>query len=417
MTGDTRRLNAHSSPGAAGQLGNDHVISTRTLDRAVAAGVITLEQQDRLQAMELEGSRVTRAVEVDQPEPDEENLRLIGGGNDLFVTVGTILVTAGFFFVLDTFFEGRTALMAGLLALFAWIVAEVVTRQHRMKLSSSVLALIFAAGVGVSLAFYTDGRYTIRQPESLWQLLALRQIVVPAAWMLLGGIIAACAIYFLRFRVPILSAVVALAATLLAFVQVAAMLYDGVAAGSVAPPTVEQMPELLRAALYMPLACGLVVFATAVALDLYDRDRRKIWSDCAFWLHVVSAPMLVHPLFIMATGQDVAFGRIEPGSDAVVMLVVLILGFVYVALAIDRRSLLVPTLAYFGSLGIYYLINSASNTTGIPPFALILLVVGTLIIFFGAGWQRIRRLIVGTTLPTSVLERLPPIKTKALLVP
>jgi hypothetical protein len=44
-----------------------------------------------------------------------------------------------------------------------------------------------------------------------------------------------------------------------------------------------------------------------------------------------------------------------------------------VALAIDRRSLLAPTLAYFGSLGIYYLINGAANTTGIPPFALILL--------------------------------------------
>src|SRR5690606_8335502 len=117
-----------------------------------------------------------------------------------------------------------------------------------------------------------------------------------------------------------------------------------------------------------------------------------------------------HPLFIMATGQDVVFGRIEPGTDATIMLAVLIIGFVYVALAIDRRSLLVPTLAYFGSLGIYYLVNSAANTTGVPPFALILLVVGGLIIVFGAGWQRIRRLIVKPTLPTSVLDRLPPLK-------
>lgn len=380
------------------------------------AGVITAEQLDRLRTMEIE-TVPPALTDDDAAGGDEENLRLIGGGNDLFVTVGTVLVTAGFFFVLDTFMEGRTALIAGLVALFAWAVAEVVTRQHRMKLSSTVLALVFIAGVGVALAYYTDSRYPIRTPESLWQLLALRQIVVPAAWLLLGGVMAAAVIYFLRFRVPILAAVIALAATLLAFVQVAAMLYDGVAAGSVTPPTVEQMPELLRAALYMPLVCGLIVFATAVALDLYDRDRRKIWSDCAFWLHVISAPMLVHPLFIMATGQDVAFGRIEPGGDAVVMLAVLIIGFVYVALAIDRRSLLVPTLAYFGSLGIYYLIHSASNSTGIPPFALILLVVGALIIFFGAGWQRIRRLIVGTTLPTSVLDRLPPIKTKAPLVP
>lgn len=120
--------------------------------------------------------------------------------------------------------------------------------------------------------------------------------------------------------------------------------------------------------------------------------------------------MLVHPLFIMATGQDVVFGRIEPDANATIMLAILIGGFVYVALAIDRRSLLVPTLAYFGSLGIYYMVNSAANTTGVPPFALILLVVGALIIVFGAGWQRIRRMIVGTTLPRLVLDRLPPIK-------
>ncbi len=122
--------------------------------------------------------------------------------------------------------------------------------------------------------------------------------------------------------------------------------------------------------------------------------------------------MLVHPLFIMATGQDVVFGHIEPGAGATVMLTLLIVGFVYIALAIDRRSLLVPTLAYFGTLGIYYLVNSAANSTGIPPFALILLVVGALVILFGAGWQRIRRLIVGSSLPTSVLDRLPPFRVQ-----
>jgi hypothetical protein len=72
---------------------------------------------------------------------------------------------------------------------------------------------------------------------------------------------------------------------------------------------------------------------------------------------------------------------------------------------------LIPTLAYFGTLGIYYLIDGAANTTGIPPFALILLVIGGMIIMFGAGWQTIRRLTVGATLPTSILSRLPPIRS------
>ena len=385
-------------------------ISANTLDTAVAAGIITANQRDRLHA--LEAGVAAPAPAASAAGEDDENLRLIGGGNDLFVTVGTVLLTAGFYFILNTLLHGQPLWIAGALAVFAWVVAEIVTRQHRMKLSSTVLALVFTASTAVLLALFVDDRYRIRMPESVWQLLAMRGPVSQAGYLLLGGVIVAALIYFWRFRVPILAGVIAIAATLLAFLQTALLLYDGVTGGTIAAPRLEDMPELLRAALYMPLVCGLVVFATAVALDLYDRERRKIWSDCAFWLHVVSAPMLVHPLFIMATGQDVVFGRIEPGTGATVMLALLIIGFVYVALAIDRRSLLVPTLAYFGSLGIYYLVNSAANTTGIPPFALILLVVGALVILFGAGWQRIRRLIVGPTLPTSVLEKLPPFRVQ-----
>jgi hypothetical protein len=382
------------------------MISRSTLDTAVDSGVISADQRDRLIALEASPT----VAPVGEGEADEENLRLIGGGNDLFVTVGTVLLTAGFYFVLRTVLGSQVMWIAASLAVFAWAVAEIVTRQHRMKLSSTVLALVFTASTSALLGLVVYRRYGIAMPETIWQVLALRGSVAPAGTLLFGGIILAALAYFWRFRVPILAGVIAIAATLLAFLQTALFLYDGVTTGAVAPPSLQDMPELLRASLYMPLACGLAVFASAVALDLYDRERRKVWSDCAFWLHVVSAPMLVHPLFIMATGQDVVFGHIEPGADATVMLTLLIVVFVYIALAIDRRSLLVPTLAYFGTLGIYYLVNSAANSTGIPPFALILLVVGGLIILFGAGWQRIRRLIVKPTLPTSVIEKLPPFR-------
>ncbi|WP_179296021.1 hypothetical protein [Mesorhizobium sp. WSM4312] len=385
------------------------MISAETLDKAVAKGLISQTLRDQLEAMERAGALAPEAGRADD-EGDEENLRLVGGGNDLFVTVGTVLLSAGFFFVLTTLLPGQTFGIAGILAVFAWGLAEIVTRQHRMKLSSSVLALIFMAAMLVALALRVEASFGIRKPETIWQLLALRQTASRAGYLFLGGGIIAAAIYFWRFRVPIIAGAIAIAFTLLAFLQTAIILYDSVTTGAIAPPRLEDVPELLRAALYMPLVCGLIVFATGVAFDIYDRDRRKIWSDCAFWLHVVSAPMLVHPLFIMATGQNVVFGHIAPDANATIMLAVLILGFLYVALAIDRRSLLVPTLAYFGSLGIYYLVNSASDSTGIPPFALILVVVGALIILFGAGWQRIRRIVVKPTLPAAVIRRLPPLK-------
>ncbi|WP_168991749.1 MULTISPECIES: hypothetical protein [Mesorhizobium] len=385
------------------------MISAETLDKAVAKGLISQTLRDQLEAMERAVAVAPEARRTDD-EGDEENLRLVGGGNDLFVTVGTVLLSAGFFFVLTTLLPGQTFWIAGILAVFAWGLAEIVTRQHRMKLSSSVLALIFMAAILAALALQVEASFGIRKPETIWQLLALRQTASRAGYLFLGGGIIAAAIYFWRFRVPIIAGAIAIALTLLAFLQTAIILYDSVTTGAIAPPRLEDVPELLRAALYMPLICGLIVFATGVAFDIYDRDRRKIWSDCAFWLHVVSAPMLVHPLFIMATGQNVVFGHIAPDANATIMLTILILGFLYVALAIDRRSLLVPTLAYFGSLGIYYLVNSASDSTGIPPFALILVVVGALIILFGAGWQRIRRIVVKPTLPATVIRRLPPLK-------
>ncbi|MER9350804.1 hypothetical protein [Mesorhizobium sp. M0227] len=385
------------------------MISAETLDKAVAKGLISQTLRDQLEAMERAVALAPEVRRADD-EGDEENLRLVGGGNDLFVTVGTVLLSAGFFFVLTTLLPGQTFWIAGILAVFAWGLAEIVTRQHRMKLSSSVLALIFMAAILAALALQVEASFGIRKPETIWQLLALRQTASQAGYLFLGGGIIAAAIYFWRFRVPIIAGAIAIAFTLLAFLQTAIILYDSVTAGAIAPPRIEDVPELLRAALYMPLICGLIVFATGVAFDIYDRDRRKIWSDCAFWLHVVSAPMLVHPLFIMATGQNVVFGHIAPDANATIMLTILILGFLYVALAIDRRSLLVPTLAYFGSLGIYYLVNSASDSTGIPPFALILVVVGALIILFGAGWQRIRRIVVKPTLPAAVIRRLPPLK-------
>lgn len=385
------------------------MISAETLDKAVAAGLISKTTRDQLEVMERAVALAPEARRADD-EGDEENLRLVGGGNDLFVTVGTVLLSAGFFFVLTTLLPGQTFWIAGILAVFAWGLAEIVTRQHRMKLSSSVLALIFMAAILAALALQVEASFGIRKPETIWQLLALRQTASRAGYLFLGGGIIAAVIYFWRFRVPIIAGAIAIAFTLLAFLQTAIILYDSVTTGAIAPPRLEDVPELLRAALYMPLICGLIVFATGVAFDIYDRDRRKIWSDCAFWLHVVSAPMLVHPLFIMATGQNVVFGHIAPDANATIMLTILILGFLYVALAIDRRSLLVPTLAYFGSLGIYYLVNSASDSTGIPPFALILVVVGALIILFGAGWQRIRRIVVKPTLPATVIRRLPPLK-------
>ena len=382
------------------------MLSPRQIETAVSQNIISASQRDALLALAARGE-----ISAEGGNTPDEQLRLIGGGNDIFVTIGILLLLAGGSFALQPMLAGQTGLLAGIAAAVILAIAEIVTRQRRMRLSSTLLALLFmaCAATFVWLGASTQVDLSMLQDNPL-VVFSLRG---SAGWISLGATLAFVTVaagYFWRFRVPVLAAVIALALTAYAFVQTGLFLYDGVIAGQVQVPTTDQLPDVLRQALYMPLVCGLIVFGIAVALDLHDRERRTVWSDCAFWLHVVSAPMLVHPLFLMATGQSIAGAQIASGSDAVIGLVVLIAVFTYVALAIDRRSLLVPTLGYFGTLGVQNLVSDAATNAGIPPVALVLVSVGALVIMFGAGWQRIRHVVVGSSLPQSLLRRLPPIQ-------
>lgn len=385
------------------------MIDQEHLEEAERRGIITPDQSVQLRALAQEPSL---AAHKDEPQPaNDEDLRLVGGGNDLFVTVGILLLFAGTLFGLGAFFEDAVSVTTIIIVILIWLVAEFITRQHRMKLSSTVLGVGFIMCVATLLSIYLGEQVDFAAIEENPILaLSLRPVIGSYGSMFFGGIALAAVVYFWRFRVPIMAAAIALSLTGLAFLWTILFFYDGVTEGRVEMPTMEVIPLVLERALYVPLLCGMVVFSVAVLFDLRDRERFTVWSDCAFWLHVISAPLLVHPLFILATGQDIVLGEIEPGTSASIMLGVLIVAFVYIALAIDRRSLLIPTLAYFGSLGVYYMVERTANSTGVPPFAMILLVIGLLVIMFGAGWQRIRALIVRPTLPTSVVTKLPPIK-------
>jgi hypothetical protein len=386
------------------------MIDETTLDLAVTRGVLDEGQRRALIALAEENRPVADVDRINAEPSVDDQMRLVGGGNDIFVTVGIILLFSGALFALQSVFAPGNNLIWVIMAISSWLVAEIVTRQKRMRLSSTLLALVFVIAAVSLLTEFLSGRISIPSQINAFSLLALRSEAGQIALILGGGLIAAAAVYFFRFKVPVLAGVIAIAVTGLAFLGAIVFYHDQLTRGAIAAPLPEQFADIVANALIIPLVCGLLIFAVAVALDLRDRERQTVWSDCAFWLHVVSAPLLVHPLFILSTGQEVLSGQIEPGISASILLGLMITTFVIVALAIDRRSLLAPTLAYFGSVGIYYLINGAANTTGIPPFALILIVIGAVVILFGAGWQRIRRLIIKPLVPTSILDRLPPIK-------
>lgn len=379
------------------------------LRAAVDAGIINPDQAAELVAFS-NRSLLKTVADTSGATDDRETFRLIGGFNDIFVTIGIVLLLAGAAFSLDSVTGPSMPLQFTIMAGLIWLLAEYISRVKRMKLPSTVLALGFLFYISSLLQIWLTRRFDFAEPENALAALVLLDQGQMAGLISFSVILVVSVIYFWRFRVPVEAAIIALAATGLVTVAASELFMDEVARGQVQLSSVADVLVLIQRLLVLPLISGLVIFATGIYLDFKDRNRLSTRSDAAFWLHLISAPMIVHPLFILSSGQDVGFGAIEPGAPATAGLVGLMIIIVLISLAIDRRALLIPTLTYFGALGIYRIVENASGNTGIPAFALVLLVIGALIIIFGMGWQRIRRIVIGSILPDRWLAALPPIK-------
>src|SRR5262249_29842735 len=96
------------------------------------------------------------------------------------------------------------------------------------------------------------------------------------------------------------------------------------------------------------LACGFVVFAAALRYDISDCERVTRRSDCAFWLHLLAAPLIVHSLVSLLTTN---ISRLDSTAAVAIILIVAILAVV--AIVIDRRALLVSALIYVGAVIAY----------------------------------------------------------------
>jgi hypothetical protein len=150
-----------------------------------------------------------------------------------------------------------------------------------------------------------------------------------------------------------------------------------------------------------------VVFVIAMSFDLSDRNRVTRRSDCAFWLHLLAAPLIVHSLVSMVAPQ---LSQITNAAAIAVIAIVTVLASV--AIAIDRRALLVSALIYVGAVIAYVIGGPAAWLApgGQSPggvYVLTLLILGTFVISLGVGWRPLRRLFI-RVLPGALGNRLPP---------
>lgn len=372
------------------------MISDSVLRLAVDRGLLTTAQVDGLKALARETAPLAAApsqppplpaaLRDDAPEPDDEQLRFVTGFADIFVTLGLALFFGAAAYLVSLTFSGAT--LWAIIALLAWILAEFFTRRRRMALPSIVLLALFATAI-FACVFHIVAH---PQPGSygpwwlhvwgtrLW-FIENAPIILPAA--LVTAVFVGA--HYWRFRVPI--TIAAGAAAVVAAV-IAALDWA-------MPETSWTIHNGLM------LVCGLGVFALAMGFDMSDPQRRTRRTDIAFWLHLLAAPLIVHPL-ITAFLQGYAIETRLTTASALAILAIF-LGLGVISVIIDRRALLVSGLVYAGFAFGTLIGQTALADKTIPATVLAL---GSFILLLSAGWRPLRMLIL-RLLPAALTRRLP----------
>ena len=346
--------------------------SDEDINSAVAAGALSAEAASALR------SHVSTIREM--PRGDEENFRLITSFNDVFVTIGAVIMLVAAGAIGDAIVpseDGPSFLAGALVAATAWGLAEFFTRKRRMALPSIVLLLAFVGGVfAAQLGVIVDLAENDNDRLAAGMIAFSALITAGAAWL-----------HWRRFMVPITVAAGAVAVGGSVIATIAALVM----------PAFENDGE--RIMIPLVFAVGLAIFWWAMRWDASDRARTTRRSDVAFWLHLAAAPMIAHPLFhwLGVTDGD----NIGVGAAAGVLLVYIAMGIV--ALAIDRRALLVSALAYVLA-ALTFLFDRFGAVE--LNFALTALVIGSALLTLSAFWTPMRRLVV-EKLPSGLQGRLP----------
>lgn len=365
--------------------------SQSDIEAAVAAGALAPDAAARL--------RDFVARQRDLPAPDEEHFRLLTGFNDIFVALASVimLVAVGW---LATYIppridgEGPSPFLGFFVAAAAWGLAEFFTKRRRMALPSIVLLLAFVGGVfamvGVSGALIVEAVYGGGEGVSANAGEALERTLI--ATVLTASALAAAFgawIHWRRFRVPI---------TVAAGTAAVAALVVGLVA--IAIGDVRWASDVL---LGLVLLLGVGVFAYAMRWDSSDVRRETRRADVAFWLHLLAAPMIVHPVFTLL---GLTSGSAGVGEALVVIALYVLLGLA--AVAVDRRALLVSALAY-----VLWALNNLFQTAGAVElsFALTALVIGSALLMLSAFWAQTRRAVLGP-LPVPLRDCLAPIERR-----
>ena len=363
-------------------LGGPKTYSEADIDSAIAAGVLSTETAARLKQHLLSSTFPSPHTAL----AEEEHFRLIGGFNDIFVVIASVLLLFGLGRLLGPV---HNSLIAASIAVTAWILAEYFVRRKHLALTAIVLLAYFAVGVfwGVQGLLPPLGDPMGAATWRAWGVHRLFQtmrsdymnMIVPSAVTVL-----AIWLHWWRFHVP-----VSVACGVAAFL------------GLLLTTLITFFPAVKDALLPISFCFGLIVFALAMRWDSSDIIRQTRRSDVAFWLHLMAAPLLVHPLF---SYLGVFSGKTTANLAWIMVALYAIIALL--SLIIDRRALMVSSLSY-----VLYAFTVVFKEYGVIYEGLTVgaLIIGTALLLLAALWQPVRARVM-ILLPCRLQKHLPPVR-------
>jgi hypothetical protein len=354
---------------------------------AVEAGAISDEASRRFEAFLKARNDPDRML-------DPENLRFLSNFNDVFLTIGIVVLMTGLGFLsaiavtnilgLSAIAEPDSLADATALAdrirlaiilspipliIGGWLLAEYFCGRRRLLLPSMALsgAIVWASAVlGAGLAsFFIDPIVTAARLDhemNPWEIITGISYAGFAAAALAAGAI------FWRFRLPFSLFLLAGAIAGLFYTAVAQLAGIGQVGSGLAM-----------------LVIGIATLVTAIGFDMKDPTRSTRSSDHAFWLHMAAAPQIILGMRGLLLGSGFAPASM---TDATVMLIVLV-AFALLSLALNRRALIVSGLVTFAT-SLWFLVNELGGG-GVNTLMLTALIIGGAIVLLGGGWRTARR--------------------------
>ncbi|REG82205.1 hypothetical protein [Marinomonas pollencensis] len=298
---------------------------------------------------------------------DEENFRLVGGFNDIFVVIACSLLLFSSVWVVRPVSNTLAMLV---FAALSWGLAELFVRKRKMALPAIALLLSFMGGV-------------------FWCAFSISSVIpsfsVQASSLIAAAITTVCAYFhWRRFRVPITVAM-GVGSLFVFFLSLLLVIFPAAQEG-------------LMTVLFL---CGITAFVLAMCWDASDTKRITRRSDVAFWLHLLSAPLIIHPIFSN-------LGILNGNESILSMLVVVFLYLLMtsISIAVDRRAFMVSSLIYV----IYAVSAIIESYGGIGySFALTGVLIGGGLLLLSAKWHFMRAKLL-QVLPSSIQSYLPKVR-------